>query len=91
MEARFSTPHGLGLGYGVVLARALESCRTQSPACSLGPARPSELEGFGEKAGIHLLPHSPPPQDRHSSDSSNCHSLTNCYLWAGLTATLSND
>ena len=52
--------------WGWALLRALEPCRTQAPAWSLGPPsspagpRPGELEGLGEKAGIWLLPHSPP-------------------------------
>ena len=52
-------------------ARALEPCRKQPPACSLGPQlthqpRPGELEGPGEMARIGLLPHSP-PDDHHSA------------------------
>ena len=60
-------PQGLGQGQRVALARALEPCRTQPPACSLGPQstpagpRPGKLE-----RRIHLLPHCP-PEDHHST------------------------
>ena len=61
------TPQGLGQGQQVALARALEPCRTQPPACSLGPQstpagpRPGKLE-----RRIHVLPHCP-PEDHHST------------------------
>ena len=72
-----------------VLARALEPCRTQPPACSWTPPpspsshadlRPAELEGPMEKPKIHFLPHSL-PEDHDSANSllngpTKGHSLT---------------
>ena len=75
------------------LTRALELCRTQPPACSLGPPpSPAHLLAWGwvsrRSPGFCLLPHFP-PDDHHSNHRPNCltqdHSLTVGCLWAGST------
>ena len=90
-------------GQWMALVSALEPCRTQPPACLLAvpsptssPAGPrlGKLEGLREKAGICLLPHSPP--EDHSTTNcwlshlSNGASLTVGCLWRGPTEGLTN-
>ena len=75
-----------GLSQQAASVGAQEPCRTQPPSCSLGsPSSPAglrlrELEAPGEKAGIHLFPHSP-PDDRHSTDSWLNGTSNGCRLW----------
>ena len=82
---------------GLALARALEPCRTQPPACSLGPPRsPAVLalgrEGPWEHAGICLLPHFPP--DDHFAycwlDGPTDSCSLSCCLGVGSTAATTN-
>ena len=64
MGERFTATSRPVPGQWVALARALELCRTQPPACSLAPSSSSaglrlgELEGPREEARICLLPRS---------------------------------
>ena len=59
-------------GQWAAMGRASEPCRTEPPACSLGPSnsttgmRLSEWEGPGETARIHLSPHCPPEDHQPS-------------------------
>lgn len=85
---------GFGEGSGALQDRALSLF--PGPLSSLPGPRRGKLEG--EKAGIRLLPHSP-PDDHHSTDHHSTYtdwmyslsrSLTAGCLWAGPTAAPTN-